>query len=100
MRSCPRRVVIALLVVASWVGLAGCQPNENLPFASEVDEPHYWRCTQLLRGGRSQEALEVYVLLVPLVWQMSGMGISASSLRLLRLNTQKALTRLRRKYYR
>jgi LysM repeat protein len=64
MRSVFAAVVLALLVVAGWVGLAGCQPNENLPFASEVDEPHYRRGTQLLRGGRSQEALEAFLKVV------------------------------------
>ena len=64
MRSVFAAVVLALLVVAGWVGLAGCQPNENLPFASEVDEPHYRRGMQLLRSGRSQEALEAFLKVV------------------------------------
>ena len=64
MRSVFAAVVLALLVVAGWVGLTGCQPNENLPFASEVDEPHYRRGMQLLRGGRSQEALDAFLKVV------------------------------------
>ncbi len=64
MRSVFAAVVLALLVVAGWVGLAGCQPSENLPFASEVDEPHYRRGMQLLRSGRSQEALEAFLKVV------------------------------------
>lgn len=64
MRSVFAAVVLALLVVAGWVGLAGCQPNENLPFASEVDEPHYRRGMQLLRSGRSQEALDAFLKVV------------------------------------
>jgi len=64
MRSVFAAVVLALLVVAGWVGLAGCQPNENLPFASEVDEPHYRRGMQLLRSGRTQEALEAFLKVI------------------------------------
>jgi phage tail protein X len=64
MRSVFTAVVLALLVAAGWGGLTGCQPNENLPFASEVDEPHYRRGMQLLRGGRSQEALEAFLKVV------------------------------------
>jgi LysM repeat protein len=63
-----RRVFVAsvfsLLVVTSWVGLTGCEPNESLPFASEVDEPHYRRGAQLLRGGRTQEALEAFLKVI------------------------------------
>jgi phage tail protein X len=64
MRSVFAATLISLLVITGWVGLTGCQPNENLPFASEVDEPHYRRGTQLLRGGRSQEALEAFLKVV------------------------------------
>jgi lipopolysaccharide biosynthesis regulator YciM len=64
MRSVFTAVILALLVVAGWVGMTGCQPNENLPFASEVDEPHYRRGMQLLRSGRSQEALEAFLKVV------------------------------------
>lgn len=64
MRSVFAATLILLLVITGWVGLTGCQPNESLPFASEVDEPHYRRGTQLLRGGRSQEALEAFLKVV------------------------------------
>ncbi|MFT3829713.1 MAG: LysM peptidoglycan-binding domain-containing protein [Opitutaceae bacterium] len=64
MRSVFAAALLSLLVVTGWVGLTGCQPDENLPFASEVDEPHYRRGTQLLRGGRSQEALEAFLKVI------------------------------------
>lgn len=64
MRSVLAATLLSLLVFAGWVGLTGCQPDENLPFASEVDEPHYRRGTQLLRGGRAQEALEAFLKVV------------------------------------
>ncbi len=64
MRSVFVAAALSLLVITGWVGLTGCQPNENLPFASEVDEPHYRRGTQLLRGGRSQEALEAFLKVI------------------------------------
>lgn len=64
MRSVFAAALLSLLVITGWVGLTGCQPNENLPFASEVDEPHYRRGTQLLRGGRSQEALEAFLKVI------------------------------------
>lgn len=64
MRSVFAAAFLSLLVFAGWVGLTGCQPDENLPFASEVDEPHYRRGTQLLRGGRAQEALEAFLKVV------------------------------------
>lgn len=64
MRSAFVAALLALLAIAGWLGVAGCSPNENLPFASEVDEPHYRRGTQLLRGGRSQEALEAFLKVV------------------------------------
>ncbi len=64
MRSVFAAALLTLLVIAGWVGLAGCQPNENVPFASEVDEPHYRRGSQLLRGGRTQEALDAFLKVV------------------------------------
>ncbi len=64
MRSVFAAALLAVLVIAGCVGLAGCQPNDSLPFASEVDEPHYRRGSQLLRGGRSQEALEAFLKVI------------------------------------
>ena len=64
MRPLLAAIVFALLVFAGWMGLAGCQPNDNLPFASEIDEPLYRRGTQLLRGGRAPEALESFLKVI------------------------------------
>ncbi len=64
MRSAFAAICFAVLVVVGGMGLAGCQPNENLPFAAEIDEPLYRRGMQLLRGGRSQEALEAFLKVV------------------------------------
>lgn len=64
MRSVLASVLLAMLVLTGWVGLAGCRPNDSMPFASEVDEPHYRRGTTLLRGGRTQEALEAFLKVI------------------------------------
>ncbi len=64
MRSAFAALCFAVLVVAGGMGLVGCQPTENLPFATEIDEPLYRRGMQLLRGGRSQEALEAFLKVV------------------------------------
>ena len=64
MRSLLVALALAVLVFAGWMGLAGCQPSENLPFASEIDEPLYRRGTQLLRGGRAPEALEAFLKVI------------------------------------
>ena len=64
MRSLLVALALAALVFAGWMGLAGCQPSENLPFAAEIDEPLYRRGTQLLRGGRAPEALEAFLKVI------------------------------------
>jgi len=64
MRPVVAAFLLALLVITGGLLLPGCQPNESLPFAAEVDEPHYRRGTQLLRSGRSQEALEAFLKVV------------------------------------
>ena len=64
MRPVVAAFLLILLVVAGGLLLPGCRPNDSLPFAAEVDEPHYRRGTQLLRSGRSQEALEAFLKVV------------------------------------
>jgi LysM repeat protein len=64
MRPVVAAFLLTLLVITGGFLLPGCQPNESLPFAAEVDEPHYRRGTQLLRSGRAQEALEAFLKVV------------------------------------
>lgn len=64
MRPVVAAFLLLLLVVTGGLMLPGCRPNDSLPFAAEVDEPHYRRGTQLLRSGRSQEALEAFLKVV------------------------------------
>lgn len=64
MRPVVAAFLLVLLVITSVMVLPGCQPNDTLPFAAEVDEPHYRRGTQLLRSGRAQEALEAFLKVV------------------------------------
>lgn len=56
--------LFVLLAATGGLMLPGCRPNDSLPFAAEMDEPHYRRGTQLLRSGRSQEALEAFLKVV------------------------------------
>ena len=64
MRPVVAAFLLVLLVITGAMVLPGCQPNDSLPFAAEVDEPHYRRGTQLLRSGRAQEALEAFLKVV------------------------------------
>ncbi len=64
MRPVAAAFLLVLLVLTGALVLPGCRPNDSLPFAAEVDEPHYRRGTQLLRSGRTQEALDAFLKVV------------------------------------
>lgn len=64
MRPVAAAFLLVLLVITGVLVLPGCRPNDSLPFAAEVDEPHYRRGTQLLRSGRTQEALDAFLKVV------------------------------------
>lgn len=64
MRPVAAAFLLVLLVITGALVLPGCRPNDSLPFAAEVDEPHYRRGTQLLRSGRTQEALDAFLKVV------------------------------------
>lgn len=59
-----RAVRFLLLAVLAGLVLAGCERRDSLPFASEVDEPHFRRGSQLLKAGRTQEALAAFLKVI------------------------------------
>lgn len=63
---CPKPGVTLLIMLILLAGsvFTGCQPRESLPFTSEVDEPHYRRGSQLLKAGRTQEALAAFLKVI------------------------------------
>ena len=42
----------------------GCGPGPSLPYTAEVDDPDYRRAKELLRMGREQEAMTIFLRLI------------------------------------
>ena len=55
---------LILLVVLAGAMFTACEQRDSLPFASEVDEPHFRRGSQLLKAGRTQEALAAFLKVI------------------------------------
>lgn len=64
MRFKPGAIRLFLLVVLTGALFTACERRDALPFASEVDEPHYRRGSQLLKAGRTQEALAAFLKVI------------------------------------
>jgi len=64
MRLKPGATYLILLVLLAGAVFTGCEPRESMPFTSEVDEPHYRRGSQLLKAGRTQEALAAFLKVI------------------------------------
>jgi tetratricopeptide (TPR) repeat protein len=64
MRFKPGAIRMILLVVLAGVLLTACEPRDSMPFTSEVDEPHFRRGSQLLKAGRTQEALAAFLKVI------------------------------------
>ncbi|MCU0793333.1 MAG: LysM peptidoglycan-binding domain-containing protein [Opitutaceae bacterium] len=55
--------LVTVLAVLPWFHL-GCGPAVNMPFTAEVDDPDYRRGKELLRMGREQEALALFLKVI------------------------------------
>ena len=64
MRFKPGAVRLVLLVILGGAIFTGCEPRDSMPFTSEVDEPHFRRGSQLLKAGRTQEALAAFLKVI------------------------------------
>jgi tetratricopeptide (TPR) repeat protein len=64
MRFKPGAIRLFLLVVLTGALFTACERRDSLPFASEVDEPHFRRGSQLLKAGRTQEALAAFLKVI------------------------------------
>lgn len=64
MRYKPGTIRLVLLVVLAGVVFSACEQRDSLPFASEIDEPHFRRGSQLLKAGRTQEALAAFLKVI------------------------------------
>lgn len=64
MRFMPGAIRLILLVALMGALFTACERRDSLPFASEVDEPHFRRGSQLLKAGRTQEALAAFLKVI------------------------------------
>lgn len=64
MRLKPGAIRLVLFVLLAGLVFTGCEPRDSMPFASEVDEPHFRRGSQLLKAGRTQEALAAFLKVI------------------------------------
>ena len=64
MRLKPAAIRLLLLVLFAGAVFTACEPRDSASFTSEVDEPHYRRGTQLLKAGRTQEALAAFLKVI------------------------------------
>lgn len=59
-----RQMVFVLLVSAAGFLVTGCERTDNQTLSSEADEPNYRQGQQLVKQGRSQEALSAYLKVI------------------------------------
>jgi tetratricopeptide (TPR) repeat protein len=59
-----RQIVAALLTSAALLLVAGCERADNQMLSSEADEPNFRQGQQLVKQGRSQEALSAYLKVI------------------------------------
>lgn len=59
-----RQIVAVLLTSAGLLLAVGCERADNQMLSSEVDEPNYRQGQQLVKQGRSQEALSAYLKVI------------------------------------
>jgi len=59
-----RQLVAVSLTSAALLFAAGCERADNQMLASEADEPNYRQGQQLVKQGRSQEALSAYLKVI------------------------------------
>lgn len=59
-----RQMVFVLLVGAAGLLVTGCERTDNQTLSSETDEPNYRQGQQLVKQGRSQEALSAYLKVI------------------------------------
>lgn len=64
MRLKPGAIRLTLIICLVIAVFTGCEPRDSGPFTSEVDEPHYRRGSQLLKAGRTQEALAAFLKVI------------------------------------
>ena len=64
MRLKPTAVRLLLFLLLGCAVFTGCEPRDTMTFTSEVDEPHYRRGSQLLKAGRTQEALAAFLKVI------------------------------------
>lgn len=57
-------MVFVLLVSAAGFLVTGCERTDNQTLSSEADEPNYRQGQQLVKQGRSQEALSAYLKVI------------------------------------
>lgn len=57
-------MVFVLLVSAAGFLVTGCERADNQTLSSEADEPNYRQGQQLVKQGRSQEALSAYLKVI------------------------------------
>jgi len=55
-----RRLILITLVLAGWVGLAGCSRLPEHSYVAETEEPSFEEGMRLKRQGREQEALAAF----------------------------------------
>jgi len=59
-----RQIVTFLLTGLALMLATGCERTDNQTLASEADEPYYRQGQQLVKQGRSQEALAAYLKVI------------------------------------
>jgi tetratricopeptide (TPR) repeat protein len=64
-----RQMVFVLLVGAAGLLVTGCERTDNQTLSSETDEPNYRQGQQLVKQGRSQEALSAYLKVIAYRWE-------------------------------
>ncbi|MEO6003211.1 MAG: tetratricopeptide repeat protein [Opitutus sp.] len=59
-----RQIVFVSLTSVALLLAAGCERSDNQTLSSEADEPNYRQGQQLVKQGRSQEALSAYLKVI------------------------------------
>lgn len=58
------KILSALIVLVFGLACAGCGPGENLGLSAEPEDPAYREGQQLVKQGRSQEALSTFLRVI------------------------------------
>ncbi|MEI6053008.1 MAG: hypothetical protein WCQ44_09925, partial [Opitutaceae bacterium] len=58
------KILSALMVLAFGLAGAGCGPGESLGLSAETEDPAYREGQQLVKQGRSQEALSTFLRVI------------------------------------